>query len=80
MKTLGSPFYISGGNEMYWRIWFVMYRNGTKIGSGLWHQRYIRRGNAVRWGKYRFGNPRYHKHTGDIYTYDWVVSQTNPWR
>lgn len=64
---------------MYWRIWFELYKNGKKIGAGVWHQYYSYKGNAVRYAKKRFGTERVDRH-GDIYTYKWTVSTTNPWR
>jgi hypothetical protein len=65
---------------MHWRIWFVMYKNGSKVGSGLWYKHYKYYGHAKRWAEYRFGKPHIHEYTGDIYTYEWVVSKTNPWK
>lgn len=65
---------------MPWRIWFETYKNGKKIGSGVWYQRYKYKGNAARWAKKRFGEPRINERSGEIYTHTWIVSQTNPWR
>ena len=62
-----------------WRIWFEMYEDGKKIGSGVWHYCYKYKGNAVRRAKQQFGEPRINKNTGKTYTYKWIVSQTNPW-
>lgn len=65
---------------MYWKIWFELYQDGTKIGSGVWHQHYKYKGNAVRAAKKRFGEERVNVHNGKVSRYNWVVSQTNPWR
>lgn len=62
-----------------WRIWFELYEDGKKIGSGVWHYCYKYKGNAVRRAKQQFGSPRVNKNTGKTYTYKWIVSQTNPW-
>lgn len=63
---------------MYWRIWFELYEGDKKIGSGVWHYHYRYRGTAVRRAKQLFGEYRVNKNTGKIYTYKWIVSQTNP--
>lgn len=63
---------------MYWRIWLELYENDRKVGSGLWHQPYTYKCNAVRAARKRFGQDRINKYTGKIYTYKWTVSQTNP--
>ena len=65
---------------MYWRIWFEIYDDNKKIGSGLWHQQYRYKGNATRAAKKRFGSERVNKYSGKVYRYKWTVSQTNPWR
>ncbi len=62
---------------MYWLIWFDVYKNGKKIGAGVWHQRYKYKGNATRFAKKQFNGDRV-RGNGDVYTYKWVVSQTNP--
>lgn len=66
-------------NALPWRIWFEAYKNGKKIGSGLWHRRYKYKGNATRYAKKRFNAERIDS-CGNVYTYKWVVSQTNPYR
>ena len=63
---------------MDWRIWFELYEGDTKIGAGVWHYHYKHRSSAVRRAEQQFGKPRVNKNTGKIYTYKWVVSQTNP--
>jgi hypothetical protein len=63
----------------YWRIWFELFEDGKKIGAGVWHQHYKYKGNAVRRAKKQFDKPRVNRNTAKIYTYKWVVSQTNPW-
>lgn len=65
---------------MYWRIWFELYEDGKKIGSGLWHQHYKYKGNATRFARKHFDGERVNKNTGKVYTYKWTISQTNPWR
>lgn len=65
---------------MPWRIWFELYADGKKVGSGLWHYQYKYKSNAVRAAKKQFGKARVNKNSGKIYTYKWTVSQTNPWR
>lgn len=67
-------------NALPWRIWFVVYKDGKKIGAGLWHQHYKYKGNAVRRAKKQFDHPRVNRYDGSTHTYEWVVSQTNPWR
>lgn len=64
---------------MPWRIWFELYKNGKKVGAGLWFQAYKYKGNAVRYARKQFDSERIDSH-GDVYTYKWIVSQTNPWR
>lgn len=61
-----------------WRIWFEMYEDGKKIGSGVWHYRYKHKGNAVRRAKQQFDEPRVNKNNGKTYTYKWAVHQENP--
>lgn len=58
-----------------WKIWFEVFRNGKKIGSGLWHQEYASKGSAIRRAKAVFDDPV--KQTGGK-TYKYIVSQTNP--
>ena len=65
---------------MYWKIWFELYQNDKKIGSGVWHQHYKYKGNAVRAAKKRFGEERVNVHNGKVSRYNWIVSQTNPRR
>lgn len=60
-----------------WLIWFDVYKNDKKIGAGVWHQQYKYKGNATRYAKKRFNHTRVDRN-GDVYTYKWVVSQTNP--
>ena len=64
---------------MYWRIWFELYADGKKVGRGVWHQWYTYKSNATRRAKQLLGTERVNKHTGKVYTYNWIVSQTNPW-
>ncbi len=63
---------------MRWRIWFDIYTGDRKIGSGVWHQSYTYKCNAVRAAKKRFGSGRTNKYTGKTYIYEWTVSKTNP--
>ena len=65
---------------MYWRIWFEVYQDDKKIGAGVWHQNYKYKGNAVRAAKRQFDKGRVNKYNGKITRYNWIVSQTNPWR
>lgn len=65
---------------MYWKIWFELYQDDKKVGSGVWHQYYKYKGNAVRAAKRQFGKERINKITGKVCRYNWIVSQTNPWR
>lgn len=62
---------------MPWKIWFDVYKNGKKIGAGVWHRQYKYKGNATRYAKKRFCRTRV-DHDGNVYTYEWVVSRTNP--
>lgn len=59
-----------------WKIWYEIYQNGQKIGSGLYHRYYVRRGDAI-----RRANIQYNKslERTDGITFKWCVSQTNPW-
>lgn len=62
---------------MDYAIWFETFRNGEKCGSGVYHKRYQRKGNAIRTAmKYYDRTIVYDNHT---ITYKWVVSQENPW-
>ena len=63
---------------MHWKIWFDLYEDDKKIGSGVWRQTYTRKHNAVRAAMRRFGYTRINKNTGKVYTYKWIVSQDNP--
>ena len=63
---------------MHWRIWFDIYVGDRKIGSGVWHQPYTYKCNAVRAAKKKFGYERVNRRAGKTYIYKWVVSQTNP--
>lgn len=58
---------------MYWRIRLELYEGGMKIGTGIWHQWYKYKGNAVRFAKKRFNEPRVNKITGKVYTYKWTI-------
>ena len=62
---------------MDWKIWFEHFVNGRKVGAGVWHQSYKRRGNAIRRAQKQFD--RVIKCSNQTITYKWVVSQTNPW-
>lgn len=64
---------------MYWRIWIELYEADKKIGSGIWHQCYKYKANAIRAAKRQFGQERVNRNTGKNYTYKWIVSQTNPY-
>lgn len=64
---------------MPWRIWFEVFHNDKKIGAGVWHQRYAYKSNAIRRARAMFDTPRISANTGKITTYNWTVSQTNPW-
>lgn len=55
-----------------WKIWFEVFRNGRKTGSGIYHQDYKYASSAVRRATRLYGKPR-----GDV-TYKWKVSKTNP--
>ena len=63
---------------MHWRIWFELYEDSKKIGSGVWRQPYTYKQNAVRAARRIFGYEHVNKNTGKVYTYNWIVSQTNP--
>lgn len=58
---------------MYWKIWLELYQDNTKVGSGVWHQNYKYKGNAIRAAKKRFGEERINKNTGKVVRYNWVV-------
>lgn len=64
----------------YWKIWYEIFENGKMIGAGVWLQCYKHKNSAVRRAKKQFGEPRYNPITDSTYTYEWTVSQTNPWR
>jgi nicotinamidase-related amidase len=63
---------------MHWRIWFDLYEDDKKIGSGVWRQPYTQKHDAVRVARRKFGYAHINKNTGKVYTYKWVVSQYNP--
>lgn len=66
---------------MDWAIWFEIYENGEKLSQGVWHKRYKIKRNAIRMAKKYFDtNPRVNLETNNVYTYKWIVSQTNPWK
>lgn len=63
----------------YWRIWFEVFENGNKVGSGVYHQSYKYKKNAVRRAKQMRSNDLYNPMTNSTITRKWIVSQTNPW-
>lgn len=64
--------------DAYWKIWFKRYVNGEFRGSGVWWGDYKHKSSAVRRAKKQFGEPR-HSYDGEITTFEWFVSKTNPW-
>jgi hypothetical protein len=59
-----------------WKIWFQRYNEaGKEAGGGLHVRDYASKGAATRAAKRVFDN----RPEGDPCTYEWVVSQTNPW-
>lgn len=59
-----------------WKIWFKRYNEaGKKVGGGLHVRDYANKGSATRAAKRVFDN----RPEGDTCTYEWIVSQTNPW-
>ena len=63
----------------YWKIYFEVFSNGNKIGSGVWTQCYQHKSSAVSRAKKQFGEPRESPLTGETLTYKWIVSKNNPW-
>ena len=63
----------------YWKIWFEVFKDGEKVGGGVWHQSYKYKGNATRVAKKHFDREIMVDFSGSILTYNWIVSQTNPW-
>ena len=55
-----------------WRIWFEVFKDGKKIGSGVYHKAYAYKKNAVRRAAQLWSNE------GPDYYHNWIVSQTNP--
>ena len=62
---------------MPWRIWIETFINGKKVGSSVFSRSYEYKHNATRMAKKRFS--RKLDYWGQTITYNWVVSQTNPW-
>lgn len=59
-----------------WKIWFQRYNEaGKEAGGGLHVRDYASKGAATRAAKRVFDN----RPEGDPCTYEWIVSQTNPW-
>lgn len=65
-------------NNDYWYIWFEVFENGKKIGSGLYNQAYSYKHNAVRRAKLMWDKPFYDPMTNSTITRKWIVSKTNP--
>lgn len=63
----------------YWRIWFKVFEDDKEIGSGVWHQAYKYKSNAVRRAKQMWSKDLYNPMTGTTISRKWIVSQTNPW-
>lgn len=61
-----------------WYIWFEVFENGNKIGSGVWHRGYSYKKNAIRRAKQMWDKDLYNPMTGSIISRKWVVSQSNP--
>lgn len=73
---MSFPIYCKTG---YWYIWYELYENDKKIVSGQYlHPGYKHKSSAVRAARKMWGLPRVDLMTGDIVTYKWIVSQTNP--
>lgn len=64
----------------YWYIWFEVFEDNKKIGSGVWHQSYRYKANAVRRAKQMWSEDRVNPMTGTTIKYQWIVSRVNPWK
>lgn len=62
-----------------WKIWFKMYVNGEYRGAGTWLVQYKHKSSAVRRARMQYDRVHVYPETGEIITYEWIVSQTNPW-
>jgi hypothetical protein len=61
-----------------WRIWFEVFENDEKIGSGVWLRSYKHKSSAVRRAKQMWGEDLYNPMTNTTIRRKWIVSQTNP--
>jgi hypothetical protein len=66
--------------DNYWRIWFKTYKDDKFIGSGVWHQYYKYKKNAVRRARQMWSKDPHDSMTNTTIRREWIVSQTNPWR
>ena len=63
----------------YWRIWFEVFEDDKKVGSGVWHQVYKHKSSAVRRARQMWGKDFHNPMTGTTIRRKWIVSQTNPY-
>ena len=62
----------------YWKIYFEVFRNGVKAGSGVYWRSYKHKSSATRAAKRQYDRTL-DCLDGETLTYKWIVSQTNPW-
>lgn len=63
----------------YWKIYYEMFRDGKKLAQGLHWKSYKHKSSASRAARQTYALPRVYPETGEVITYRWIVSQTNPW-
>ncbi len=63
----------------YWYIWFEVFEDGKKVGSGRYHQAYTYKKNAERRARQMWSADRYSPMTNTIISHKWIISQSNPW-
>ena len=66
--------------QEYWRIYYEVYEDGKSVGRGVYPRSYRSKCYATHKARELWGDPVYEPLTGKTVTYDWVVSEINPWK
>ena len=63
-----------------WKIWFEVFQNGEKYGSGVSIKSYASKSSAERRARQLYSMPRTDLHSGVTTTFRWIVDKTNPFQ
>lgn len=63
----------------YWYIWYEIFEDGKKIGSGQWPTAYSYKSSAERRAKQMWSEDFFNPMTETTISRKWIVSQTNLW-